>query len=1154
MVLFVLVECYDSAQYTSCHLAYGQLMTPLCESQGVELYNVCSLHPESPAAFARPVYTDDSLVNGGQALQIDKSGAIRSKLPQAVLTTVQGICPPTKSLFRLELFSIQRPMHICCTALRSTGMTASLIVDATVLTEAWMMLPPHTYISFKTGAYALWAAVVTGIQTGLLHLDSTLHGITRTLIPRIYQYQATSAAQPVLACVQASDKLKRRVQHLLTSREDFRVAAAHRMQASKKKANMLRAVDWQGQEVLREAATLLAHSLAAEKLAAERLGALTDKEQEAAHLQKSLCDATVLAEALEGKKKAKEDAGPSPVSMPGEDPSPPFGASAAPPVFGFAPTDADRHAGPPASDEAPEAKDAGNCGAPQAAPAADPNPSGDVAGSPAAGKFTFASSGNSFGFSPSSGVSSLTPTFGGASGAATAGSASTTAEGTGKGRATAGTRSAAKSKVGKSRVKTKAATAARPTAAVATAGAELDTTPFSFSGGDPFAGPSTSSVGFAAAFDQHLSGLQSLAEGIAGPKFVAPQQHQFQELNSSRVDNTAVAAFVAQHMLQVVDLATAEGKHALAVQLLTQVLSAAYAFGICTYAELAGLHEQRAISLAAAGLPLAAFMDNLTSVKLDMSSPAGACVADQLARWGFTAEMESFASQLKAACWHVTCKFANANFVSCTSAWSLCINQLGQDLHLSLILPLLPAPLLLPPPLVLPLSPPATFPSLSQLMLVPSLTPTGAVQFLQALREVEHLQVGGPGDSDQQTQRALMHLQQIPMAGRLEGSVAYRVTVIDDSLLPKLQALSEAWYKVSTSLVVMDYAGALLQLDALRSRQKEELASVMSPGCCAKQALLSAAVHSGLAGTKSMDEMTQEAFYVKLPLLDLLAAFAAKLDLLNSLLPDTSVSTEERAFMEQLKVSTQQQQEVHGRRLHYQLLFGLSEPLMRNSAGKLALDCEELSKVKKAKLRLAQLHSTDKAWKWFTVDFAVAGLGFKDGIACKLGAQATERRLACREVAQLINCAVDDLTDTRSTGLHPSSDDTISRDPPSGSAEGHNGPGDRDAGPGNSDSTESNSAPSRDHGSGSGDWRGVAGGCDGVSSSPELPKADFCDHQQGSQVHSEASQVPFSGCTDCKSDSEIPPWETDSQSLSDSGPQLSVGEQEWAAELGADAD
>ncbi|KAL0022602.1 hypothetical protein WJX77_008270 [Trebouxia sp. C0004] len=183
-------------------------------------------------------------------------GAIRSKLPHAVLTPAQGSLPSTKiyfvmgppgpvqwtyfinlqPLFRLELFSVQRPIHICCTALQpvyssqqpakqksavlssavmhveicsltmsflavdvnqeSTGMTASLIVDATVLTEARMTLPPHTYISFETGAYALWAAVVAGIQTGLLHLDSTLHGITRTFLPRIYQYQATSAAQP----------------------------------------------------------------------------------------------------------------------------------------------------------------------------------------------------------------------------------------------------------------------------------------------------------------------------------------------------------------------------------------------------------------------------------------------------------------------------------------------------------------------------------------------------------------------------------------------------------------------------------------------------------------------------------------------------------------------------------------------------------------------------------------------------------------------------------------------------------------------------------------------------------------------------------------------------------------------------------------------
>ena len=41
-------------------------------------------------------------------------------------------------------------------------------------------------------------------------------------------------------------------------------------------------------------------------------------------------------------------------------------------------------------------------------------------------------------------------------------------------------------------------------------------------------------------------------------------------------------------------------------------------------------------------------------------------------------------------------------------------------------------------------------------------------------------------------------------------------------------------------------------------------------------------------------------------------------------------------------------------------------------------------------MRLAQVHSTDKARRWFTVDFAVGGLGFKDGIACKLGAQVSQ--------------------------------------------------------------------------------------------------------------------------------------------------------------------
>ena len=139
---------------------------------------------------------------------------------------------------------------------------------------------------------------------------------------------------------------------------------------------------------------------------------------------------------------------------------------------------------------------AGNGGAPQAAPAADPNPFGHAADSPAAATFNLASSGLNFGSSVDNTLSSpfagaaapSLPTFGGAPGVATAGSASATAEGKGKGRATAGTKSAAKSKPGKARVKTKAATAAGPTSTAATADADLAHPPFRFSGVDPFAG------------------------------------------------------------------------------------------------------------------------------------------------------------------------------------------------------------------------------------------------------------------------------------------------------------------------------------------------------------------------------------------------------------------------------------------------------------------------------------------------------------------------------------------------------------------------------------------------------------------------------------------------------------------------------------------
>ncbi len=66
--------------------------------RGVELYNVCSLHPEPPAAFAssKPLHVFDSLVGCGQALQEQEVEAIRSKLPRALLKPAQGICPSTK--------------------------------------------------------------------------------------------------------------------------------------------------------------------------------------------------------------------------------------------------------------------------------------------------------------------------------------------------------------------------------------------------------------------------------------------------------------------------------------------------------------------------------------------------------------------------------------------------------------------------------------------------------------------------------------------------------------------------------------------------------------------------------------------------------------------------------------------------------------------------------------------------------------------------------------------------------------------------------------------------------------------------------------------------------------------------------------------------
>lgn len=103
------------------------------------------------------------------------------------------------------------------------------------------------------------------------------------------------------------------------------------------------------------------------------------------------------------------------------------------------------------------------------------------------------------------------------------------------------------------------------------------------------AGPSTSCAGTGDAFEQCMSGLQSLAQSIAGPRFVPPQQHQVQGLSSPSTDSTAVAAFMAQQRQQLlqVDQATAEGKHALAVQLLTQVSIATVCMSVSAATALA---------------------------------------------------------------------------------------------------------------------------------------------------------------------------------------------------------------------------------------------------------------------------------------------------------------------------------------------------------------------------------------------------------------------------------------------------------------------------------------------------------------------------------------------------------------------------------------
>ncbi len=47
-----------------------------------------------------------------------------------------------------------------------------------------------------------------------------------------------------------------------------------------------------------------------------------------------------------------------------------------------------------------------------------------------------------------------------------------------------------------------------------------------------------------------------------------------------------------------------------------------------------------------------------------------------------------------------------------------------------------------------------------------------------------------------QAHQTLVRLPQSPEAGRLQNGVAYEASAIDDTLLPKLQALALAWLEI----------------------------------------------------------------------------------------------------------------------------------------------------------------------------------------------------------------------------------------------------------------------------------------------------------------------------------------------------------------------
>ncbi|DBB13571.1 TPA: hypothetical protein ACH3X3_000604 [Trebouxia sp. C0006] len=220
-------------------------------------------------------------------------------------------------LFKLDLFGVQQPLVVVCTDLQpftssqkpkhhapsnisvsgAKQKIASLVINATVFADTRVTFPPSAYISFEDGTHALWAAVTAGTRLGLLQLDCVLLGVMRVLRAGFFKYKATSAAQHALACLQSRERLKHRVQQLMTSREEPRLAAANRMQASKMKAALVRAAD------LQEAQAFRTRSDAAEAEPRRKLQqAMADKDAATQELRRMRAEAA----AVEGQRQAAE--------------------------------------------------------------------------------------------------------------------------------------------------------------------------------------------------------------------------------------------------------------------------------------------------------------------------------------------------------------------------------------------------------------------------------------------------------------------------------------------------------------------------------------------------------------------------------------------------------------------------------------------------------------------------------------------------------------------------------------------------------------------------------------------------------------------------------------------------------------------------------